>query len=707
MRPGPRRTVYALVLLAGGIVAGSLIVSRFHLVEIWSIQRWEFAGQQERARILSRLERVGSARSVPFLSRVLEEDARRDRRSKGELTLKTVESHAAEVLVRIYPRLQSTAQAELALRMQDIAHSGHVDAARALRQLDPLPLEMFPRLVEDLDASDPRLRFLTAGTLMDAWPRSREAIFEFAGTASAEALLSFLEHRFHEKGLERVDFRASEKKDEVAAAILREHPRPEARCVALEVSAGLDSIAQPSPIVQAYHEDSSSLVRRAALRMAGYLGDAPGSLDLPRLLMESDPDPTVRAEAILARDVWSYRLEDGCRIELWEGSGFLRPEGDLVRGQKPVRKWWRNKELEGLEAILRSERNSFLRDAASMVLADSRRGSSVGAQPDLRVHEWIVWRVPSSSDLPRGDESVIFFYSERPRVLLVQMLAPPRASLRWIAPVPPRAAPEQRLVCGALPPTGGIRGILDSRYPLATWVSAGGGSARSLLFNPAMGREWCGLRVGYGGALEVEAKPAGQDPCVESLRRVGASLLAIDGRQESFLSCEGAFEAVYPIDATWADRASGELRLLCRGPESYPRESAGDADSADAGEPDDATASQVLVVRKKGEALDGRLLGRLPAAEAACTVRMSDLDLAGDHVILAFQNALVKEGLSAAEADALVSTWREKLFDADGVRVVTIIAPWVHDAVRPLRIVPQPGELVRVGVVWNEMTPGG
>lgn len=53
-----------------------------------------------------------------------------------------------------------------------------------------------------------------------------------------------------------------------------------------------------------------------------------------------------------------------------------------------------------------------------------------------------------------------------------------------------------------------------------------------------------------------------------------------------------------------------------------------------------------------------------------------------------------------------MSTWREKLFEADGVRVVTIIAPWVHDAVRPLRIVPAPGELVRVGVVWKEMPSG-
>ena len=96
------------------------------------------------------------------------------------------------------------------------------------------------------------------------------------------------------------------------------------------------------------------------------------------------------------------------------------------------------------------------------------------------------------------------------------------------------------------------------------------------------GREWCGLRIGYGAALECESKPAAGNSSVEALRRAGASLLAIGGRQESFLSSEGSFEAPYPVEASWEDPGRGELTLRYRGQETYPEEPADEAEQGNA-----------------------------------------------------------------------------------------------------------------------------
>ena len=711
MRPGPRRTVYALVLLAGGVVAGSLIVFRDDLLEMWLLHRWPSAGPEERTEILSGLGRVGSARSIPWLLRLLEEEA-----GDGKLarfSREPLESRAGAVLGGIYPRLRSRWKAETALRLRDLAASGCIEAADALRRLDPFPLEVLPRLAEDLNDPEKRIRSLAGGILMDAWPRSRAAIFTYAETASPEALFDFLLHGdrilgdfgpgFRE-GFELWAFRVSDRRLEVASAMLEDHPDHRARCIALAVAVTPGPSAESSPLVRAYEENSSPMVRKAAIRIAAFLREAPGSLDLPAII-EREADPVLRAEAILARDVWMYRLEAGSEIALWDGGAFSCPPARVDTNRTRVVKPWSEKERESLEEILRTERNPLVRDAASMALAGRHRSSSVVRRPDLRVHEWAVWhdtdRAPNEIRERRG-ASVLFFHSESPLVALVQVTPPWR---RWAASGLLRPGEEVWALPGALPPTGGIRGILYSRRPVAPWLTpsqTGSGNRRGV----SEGREWCGLRIGYGAALECESKPAAGNSSVEALRRAGASLLAIGGRQESFLSSDGSFEAPYPVEASWEDPGRGELTLRYRGQETYPEEPSDEAESGNAREQVLPTASAILVIRKEREGLQGKLLEGLPLTEAAGTVKMSDLDLAGDQVAQAFQDALVKEGLSAAEADSLVSTWREKLFEADGVRVVTIIAPWVHDAVRPLRIVPQPGELVRAGVVWKEMPSG-
>lgn len=61
-------------------------------------------------------------------------------------------------------------------------------------------------------------------------------------------------------------------------------------------------------------------------------------------------------------------------------------------------------------------------------------------------------------------------------------------------------------------------------------------------------------------------------------------------------------------------------------------------------------------------------------------------------------------GLSAPEARALVETWRPEI-DAPGLRAFWLLARSEYDAVLPLRVAPVPREIVRVGVVIEDLGP--
>jgi hypothetical protein len=72
----------------------------------------------------------------------------------------------------------------------------------------------------------------------------------------------------------------------------------------------------------------------------------------------------------------------------------------------------------------------------------------------------------------------------------------------------------------------------------------------------------------------------------------------------------------------------------------------------------------------------------------------------------AVHTALVAHGLFADEATAMVKTWSETWFAAEGTRVVYVIPRAVTDAILPLRIEPAPDTLVRVMVGRHEyLTP--
>lgn len=71
-----------------------------------------------------------------------------------------------------------------------------------------------------------------------------------------------------------------------------------------------------------------------------------------------------------------------------------------------------------------------------------------------------------------------------------------------------------------------------------------------------------------------------------------------------------------------------------------------------------------------------------------------------------FPRQLERAGLTAAEAKALIATWRESYFERDGLRVFWIVPREFTDAVLPISIAPRPEKLERVLVGRSEvLTP--
>ncbi|HWB02990.1 MAG TPA: hypothetical protein VG796_08205 [Verrucomicrobiales bacterium] len=93
---------------------------------------------------------------------------------------------------------------------------------------------------------------------------------------------------------------------------------------------------------------------------------------------------------------------------------------------------------------------------------------------------------------------------------------------------------------------------------------------------------------------------------------------------------------------------------------------------------------------------EGRVAVSLPDASEPCATSTAGLK----SEMLA---ALEKEGLTKAEAAAMVATWDNLWFEEAGTRVLAVLPqPWV-DAVLPLKITPQPDAVERVFVARMEM----
>ena len=184
----------------------------------------------------------------------------------------------------------------------------------------------------------------------------------------------------------------------VAEFLRTDHPDERVRAVAVAflAVASKDKIYHfdPTSVVSSYRNDESALVRGAALRMAGFLGNQPGTLDLAKVVT-TERDPVLLRQAIEARTFWT-RHTPRVALELWDGFRFdALPR---VR-QKNLALPWSDAEVDRLGEILASHREPRLRDAASFALADRYRDlprNSKGAPEPVRlagfeVHEWGVW----------------------------------------------------------------------------------------------------------------------------------------------------------------------------------------------------------------------------------------------------------------------------------------------------------------------------
>jgi hypothetical protein len=74
-----------------------------------------------------------------------------------------------------------------------------------------------------------------------------------------------------------------------------------------------------------------------------------------------------------------------------------------------------------------------------------------------------------------------------------------------------------------------------------------------------------------------------------------------------------------------------------------------------------------------------------------------------DELVSHFQKRLADDGLSDAEAAAMVATWRETWFQESGIRVFSIMPQGLVDQMLPLEITPKPKTLRRVFVLRSEL----
>lgn len=113
----------------------------------------------------------------------------------------------------------------------------------------------------------------------------------------------------------------------------------------------------------------------------------------------------------------------------------------------------------------------------------------------------------------------------------------------------------------------------------------------------------------------------------------------------------------------------------------------------------DVARAFVVDRRAKGTVGFAVLTGELKAGARVEVVpkRVRDWPAAGERQV---RQVLLDAGLFAPEADALLALWRSRLFEADGVTLISLLPAAEYDRMLPLSITPAPAAgPVRVGVV--------
>jgi hypothetical protein len=258
----------------------------------------------------------------------------------------------------------------------------------------------------------------------------------------------------------------------------------------------------------------------------------------------------------------------------------------------------------------------------------------------------------------------------------------------------------------SLPPVPAAGSELLRRYELVPWAvppHPEHEAALSTEWLTGIGLEWRGLRVGYGKALEGEFPPVAPSSWWARLREVSASPVALRGDHEAFLFYDGSMKIPSPVGVGWKDATQREVVLVARtvndlrGPRPVLEERS-------TFEIKPGPVPLVLVLRKEaGQEAVGVVHRRLDPARGPVTVSLDRLPLKAAELRRVLREALEAEGLNAAEAGALLSTFEGDFFGKDGVRAITLVQRAVYDRALPITILPVPDRLVRAGFVLKEL----
>ena len=187
---------------------------------------------------------------------------------------------------------------------------------------------------------------------------------------------------------------------------------------------------------------------------------------------------------------------------------------------------------------------------------------------------------------------------------------------------------------------------------------------------PANGIYWDAVEVLPGANLEFPSGQSGNH--YYAARATDAAPLRVGKEQEKLLFYRGAGDIEVPIRPSF--NPDDTIQLRGHAPAAFVFENRGGR-------------AGFRSIRDLQDA------ARVPAPELESDPTALREELAGE---------LVKAGLYAKEARAMIETWRDSWFE-EGMRVIYIVPREVIDSVLPLAIKPAPAELARVFVGRVEM----
>ncbi|MBB6048333.1 hypothetical protein [Armatimonas rosea] len=235
----------------------------------------------------------------------------------------------------------------------------------------------------------------------------------------------------------------------------------------------------------------------------------------------------------------------------------------------------------------------------------------------------------------KGETPVIYFYTDKPRKVLVGVDFPSGAWTHWF----PSAASAGRF-SGSAPNTNGHLGWITQLAPPSPTDSLPELAADSL----------------WRFARQVPA----------------AATVTSNGEVERFLFYRGLGKANLPVEL-FPEKNAG--RLVAHVP-----------------------VQRVILLNIEQGKLTWRPVIALKAGQILDGVRTGLRPGSVEEIALYLTRGLIQSGLFPDEARALVNTWRSSYFEHDGFRVLFILPQAWTDRFIPLHVRPQPDQLVRVMV---------